>query len=92
MVTKQMSYVDTVRDGDSFHTREKGEVRLVDVCAPEKNQMGFSLAKQRLESLILHKNVRLIPKGRDTFGRLLAEVYVGPIHVNLAQRSNGYRC
>ena len=92
MTTTATDSVDIVRDGDSFHCSPTGEVRLVDVCAPEAGQPGYSLAKQRLEDLILRKNVRLRAKARDSYGRTLADVYVGNVHVNEVQRKNGYRC
>ena len=92
MTTTGLAFVDTVRDGDSFHCLPDGEVRLVDVCAPETGQPGSALAKQRLEALILRNNVALRRVARDVYGRLLAEVYVGFTHVNEAQRNNGYRC
>ena len=92
MVVTGIAFVDTVRDGDSFHCMSDGEVRLVNVCAPESYEPGYALAKQRLEGLILRENVRLVRHGWDTYGRLLADVHVGLTHVNEAQRRNGYRC
>lgn len=92
MVTTSVAYVNNVRDGDSFHCQPVGEVRLINVCAPEKGEPGYALAKQRLESLILGKNVRLVGDVRDKYGRLLADVYVNGTHVNEVQRKNGYRC
>jgi endonuclease YncB( thermonuclease family) len=92
MVTRTLAFVDIVRDGDSFHTQTHDEVRLVDVCAPEQGQPGYTLAKQHLETLILRKTVTLATRGRDIYGRVLADVYVGRIHVNQAQRDCGYRC
>ena len=92
MVTKTKTYVDIVRDGDSFHSLPAGEVRLVNVCAPEKGKPGYAQAKSLLEGLILRKHVTLSHHGRDVFGRVLADVYVGNTHVNAQMRSYGYRC
>ena len=92
MTTTRTAFVDIVRDGDSFNSSPDGEVRLVNVCAPERGHPSYATAKRQLEELILRKNVRLLRHGRDSFGRLLADVYVGAIHVNEAQRRNGWRC
>ncbi len=92
MVTTGTAFVNIVRDGDSFHCSPDGEVRLVNVCAPERGQTGYPTAKRQLEAMILRKNVQLLRRGRDSFGRLLADVYVGQTHVNEAQRRNGWRC
>ena len=92
MTTTGTSFVDVIRDGDSFHSSPDGDIRLVDVCAPQQGKSGYSTAKRQLESLILGKNVRLVLHGRDSHGRLLADVYVDATHVNEAQRHNGWRC
>ena len=92
MVLTTTHHVDTVRDGDSFHTTSTGEIRLVDVCAPERGNPGYTLAKSRLEALILHKRVTIRAYGRDKYGRVLADVFVGNTYVNAVQRQYGYRC
>ena len=92
MVISTTTYVDIVRDGDSFHSIPAGEVRLVNVCAPEKGEPGYARAKGLLEGFILRKHVTLRTHGRDTFGRLLADVHVGSIHVNARMRQAGYTC
>ena len=92
MVSTRTHYVDIVRDGDSFHTTTIGEVRLVNVCAPEEGRPGYALAKSRLESLILHQRFTIKVYGRDRYGRTLADVYVSMTHVNEVQRQHGYRC
>lgn len=92
MVTTGVSaYVTIVRDGDSFGSTV-GEVRLAGVCAPERGRPGAEVAKQRLERLILHRTVVLNQRGRDSYGRIVAEVYVNGIHVNAAMRGYGYTC
>jgi len=77
-------YVDLVDDGDSFHIQggwqwdnKKGErVRIANYNAPERGQPGYQEAKRRLESLILRKSVELRAKAIDTYGRLVADVYI----------------
>ena len=87
------SRVTIVRDGDSFHSSPEGEVRLLSVCAPEKNRPGYALAKRHLEALILSRTVTLQHNNiRDTYGRLLADVYVDRVHVNARMRALGYTC
>lgn len=92
MVLTRSHYVDAVRDGDSFHTTSVGEVRLVDVCAPEQGRPGYASAKSRLAALILHQRVTIRAYGNDIYGRVLADVFVGNTHVNAVQRQHGYRC
>ena len=92
MTTSTRVFVSTVRDGDSFQTSGGLEVRLANVCAPEKGQTGFALAKQRLEALVLNRFVNVSPVATDVYGRTVANVHVGTIHVNEQMRLHGYNC
>ena len=68
MTTRAPWLVTQVRDCDSFATSSGREIRLANVCAPEKGRTGFDLAKQRLEALILNRNVRIVSVATDIRG------------------------
>jgi endonuclease YncB( thermonuclease family) len=63
-------------DGDTLVCNRQ-KVRLTNVYAPEMNQPGGSAAKRKLQSLVHNRDVALRPHGRDRYGRLLAEAFVG---------------
>ena len=75
--------VSKVIDGDSFRTKSrKNPVRLANVDAPEKDQTGFSKAKNQLSNLIQGDEVIIDTVARDKFGRSVANVYLGRKSVN----------
>ncbi len=68
-----------VRDGDSIAVQRDGvgiEVRLDGIDCPELAQAFGWKAKQYTSDLVLGKAVRLVEKGRDKYGRVLAEVFL----------------
>jgi len=69
-----------VRDGDSIVVRVGGigiEVRLDGVDSPELVQAYGRRAKRFTADLAFGREVRLVVKGRDAYGRELAEVLLG---------------
>lgn len=71
-------------DGDTFKVSPEWKwnahtsgtlVRLNGYNAPEKDQEGYREAKEKLENLILNKEVELKNPIRVTDGRLLCDVY-----------------
>lgn len=75
--------VTRVIDGDSFLTGSRRyPVRLANVYAPEKWQPGGEKAATLLKSLIQGKEVFVDTVARDSYGRTIANVSVGPISVN----------
>tara|TARA_B100000315_G_C14218064_1_gene425185 strand:- start:309 stop:578 length:270 start_codon:yes stop_codon:yes gene_type:complete len=70
-------------DGDTFEVlpmwkwngHEGNIVRPTGYNAPEWGQLGFHVAKQKLENLILSKHVELRNPIKLTFKRLLCDVY-----------------
>jgi endonuclease YncB( thermonuclease family) len=63
-------------DGDTLVCNRQ-KVRLTNVYAPEMNQPGGSAAKRKLQALVQNREVALRPHGKDRYGRLLAEAFVG---------------
>ena len=85
---------DTIVIEDRQLRREK--VRIVSIDAPEKGRRGnpgqpySERSRQHLVHLIEGKTVRLVSNGRDDYGRVLAQVWVGDTDVGLAQVCAGY--
>jgi endonuclease YncB( thermonuclease family) len=86
-----------VLDGDSLKVLDGGhtfEVRLEGIDAPEKGQAFGDRAKQTLSDLVYGKDVRVAGKTTDSYGRLVARVFVelpaaAPLDVNLEMVRRG---
>ena len=78
------SKVTEVIDGDTFkvspcwkwNDKEGDTVRANGYDTPEQGQVGYQAAKERLEELILGKDVELKNPIKITYGRLLCDVYI----------------
>lgn len=80
-------YVSHVFDGDTFDTTTAlPAVRLDGVDTPERGEPGFESAKRALEALILNKWVGIQTNGNGYYGRRIADVWVGQMHVNQAMK------
>ena len=89
-----------VNDGDTVVIEDdKGKrdnVRIVSIDAPEKGRRGVpgqaysERSRQHLNGLIGRREVRLVSRGRDDYGRLLARAWIGDVDVGLAQVCAGY--
>ena len=80
-------YVSTVFDGDTFDTTtSQPAVRLAGIDTPERGEPGFESAKSALEALVLNKWVNVHTNGNGYYGRRIADVWVGQIHVNQAMK------
>lgn len=66
------------------------EVRLDGVDAPEGCQDWGRQAHEALAEFVLGKPVRLVTKGRDTYGRTLATAYVDTLNVNERMVAEGH--
>lgn len=76
--------VVNVTDGDTFEIATGEQVRLICVDTPERNQTGYTKAKNFLSDLILGEQVRLEQdtSDKDVYGRLLRYVYLNDTFVN----------
>lgn len=83
-----------ISDGDSMVVLENGKtrkrVRLATIDAPENGQDFGAAAKKNLSDLIYKKEVRIVPKTTDQYGRTIAEVFVGETNVNVEQLRKGF--
>jgi endonuclease YncB( thermonuclease family) len=68
------SVVTQVKDGDSIVVTYGTEVRLSHIDAPEWDQPWGDQARERIMELTQGVRVRLKCKGKDRYGRTLAEV------------------
>jgi len=84
--------VSRVIDGDTICLQNGLYVRLIGINAPEKDELGSLSAKERLEQLVLGKEVKLVYESEehDKYGRELADVYVNNTFVNYELASSGW--
>jgi len=85
-------FVTEVIDGDTILLDNGDKVRLLGINTPEKGRFYYKEAKERLEQLVLNKNVTLEKDVTDvdTYGRLLRYVMVGENFVNLRLVKEGF--
>lgn len=82
-VFKQETFkVLEVIDGDTFKIDNARRVRLMGVNTPETGKCLSKEAKEKLVSLILGKDVTLKDQFSDSYGRIMANVFIGNIYVN----------
>lgn len=85
--------VVAVHDGDTITVLVAGRdirVRLAGIDAPERGQPFRNASRNALEAQVAGREVRVVERGRDGYGRVLGKVYVGPIDVNAEQVRAGY--
>ena len=84
--------VARVIDGDTFVLEDGERVRLIGIDTPEKGERCFEEAKNRLQELVLGKDVLLHKdkSNRDKYGRLVRFAYVDGFFVNLVLLEEGF--
>ncbi|KKU25074.1 MAG: Succinoglycan biosynthesis protein [Microgenomates group bacterium GW2011_GWA2_46_16] len=76
--TTNTTTVTNIVDGDTFDTKDGTRVRLLGMDAPEYPEGCLSKrAKERINELVLGKDVTLDVSGKDRFGRTIAWVRIG---------------
>ncbi len=82
-----------ILDGDTFEILLKDnatyKVRMADIDAPEKRQAFGQVSRQKLSTYIFGKEVKVIYEKLDRNQRIIGEVYVGQLLVNLAMIEAG---
>jgi micrococcal nuclease len=68
-------HVTKVIDGDTL-VCDRLKVRACGIDSPEKSQPFGKAATDKLTQLALNKNVRLVSNSTDTYGRIVAEVWL----------------
>ena len=85
--------VVAVHDGDTISVLVAGtpiRVRLAGIDAPERGQPFANAARHALESRVAGRDVSVVQRGRDGYGRVLGRVYVDAIDINAEQVRSGY--
>lgn len=76
-----------VQDGDSItvltQAKQRIQVRLDGIDAPEMGQDFGRRAKEALSKLIFSRTIMLKPTSQDRYGRTIAVVYLGEQNINL---------
>lgn len=83
-------YIRDVIDGDTLVTDTGSRIRLLRVDAPELEFCLGEEAKERLKELTVGKKAVLKDQAGDSFGRILALVYVKGKLVNETMLEEGY--
>ena len=85
--------VEVVVDGDTLWlTRDNAKsikVRLAGIDAPEKEQEYGLASTKSLRELIFRKKVKVTTRAVDDYGRLVAQLDLGPVNVNQEQVRRG---
>lgn len=81
-----------VIDGDSLKVKVQDvvmEFRLAEVDAPEMGQPYGPTSKRELLTLVRGKSLVVVPFETDRYGRTVAHVWVGAVHVNREMVARG---
>lgn len=76
--------------GDTFVLKTGQRIRLSNIYAPEIELCGGKEAKERLEDLVLGKEVKIETSNEDVFNQALGLVYVKDTLVNEALLKDGF--
>ncbi len=76
-------------DGDTIRVGGK-RIRLRGIDTPEMSELQGPAAKQRLEELLRSGSIRIEPRGRDVYNRLVADVFVNGQNVAEILRNEGF--
>lgn len=86
-------FVTRVVDGDTIYVRDSRgtlKVRLHGIDTPERGQPYGRAAGRALADLVAAEYVRLQEVDIDSYGRVVAKVYIGNTYVNKAMIEKGY--
>ncbi len=76
-------------DGDTIRVGSE-RIRLRGIDTPELSELEGPAAKRRLEELLRNGSIRIVPRGRDVYNRLLADVFVNDQNVAETLIREGY--
>lgn len=79
----------SVVDGDTLRVGSQ-RIRLRGIDTPEMSEIEGPAAKRRLEELLRSGSIRIVPRGRDVYDRLVADVFVNEQNVAEILRSEGF--
>jgi len=84
-----IALVASVHDGDTLKLSDGRTIRLEGIDAPELSQPYGVEARNLLAKLTRRKKVRFEMRGKDRYGRTVAEIYVGKRSVNKSMVARG---
>lgn len=92
---KRLAEVVGVNDGDTLtvvykHDGVQRKIRLATIDAPEYNQPFGRKSRQNLSDLAFRKNAIIIEKDVDRYKRIVGEVLVGDVNLNVEQIKQGF--
>lgn len=76
-------------DGDTIRVGSQ-RIRLRGIDTPEMSEFEGPAAKQRLEQLLRSGSIRIVPRGRDVYDRLIADVFLNEQNVAEILRREGF--
>jgi len=79
----------TTVDGDTIRIGSQ-RIRLRGIDTPEMSELEGPAAKHRLEELLRSGSIRIVPRGRDVYNRLVADVFVNEQNVAETLIAEGY--
>ena len=82
-----------ISDGDTIKlitNNKQIKIRLFGIDAPERDQEFGTKSKEVLSSLIFKKEVKLITKSKDQYGRTLGTIFLEDTNINLEMVKTGY--
>jgi len=84
-----------VSDGDTVTVvfakdGSRKKIRLATIDAPEFSQPFGKQSRDSLYKLVYRKKVRVLPSARDKYGRVVAEIFVGDLNINVEQIKRGF--
>lgn len=92
---KSLVEVVGINDGDTItvvfkHDGQQRKIRLATIDAPEYNQPFGRKSRQNLSDLAFRKNAIIISKDEDRYKRIVGEVIVGDVNLNVEQIKQGF--
>ncbi|TGJ99870.1 nuclease [Leptospira langatensis] len=82
-----------VLDGDTIivaREQERIVIRLSDIDCPEKDQEFGREAKEAISGFVMHKNVSVLIRGKDRYGRTIGTVYLSGDNINFRMIESGF--
>ena len=82
--------IANVIDGDTIATNKNEIIRILGIDTPERDEQGYSIAKARMEQLVLDSKVMLQCEREDKYGRKLCWVYINVIQIMIPEGHSKY--
>lgn len=82
-----------IADGDTVTIlvgKDQFRVRLFGIDAPERGQDHSRKSREALADLVFEKDVRVVVKDKDRYGRIVGDIYVGDLFVNEKMINDGW--